>query len=144
MVVAPRGDPSPLVGSTLRGILEAAPQDEAVGPVNAALHGSKRISEKRRFGTLSAQPVEKWTLLGFTPAGRSIATCRHKFPPGRRVLAAIVAVSRAHQMGKFLRVGGRNPIPTAYRVAELARRRGVELPPWAARRPSTTTSAAAS
>ena len=65
------GGPTPVINSSLRGIIEAARQFDAVGTVYGARHGIEGVL-KEELLDFSAQSPDEVALLRFTPAaGRS-------------------------------------------------------------------------
>ena len=77
LVVAQSGGPTPVINSSLRGIIEAAREFDAIGTVYGARHGIEGVL-KEELLDLSAQSAEEVALLRFTPAAGSIGTCRYK------------------------------------------------------------------
>ena len=57
LVVAQSGGPSPVINSTLRGIVEAARDLEEIGTVYGARHGIEGVL-KEELLDLTAQPAE--------------------------------------------------------------------------------------
>jgi 6-phosphofructokinase 1 len=127
MVVAQSGGPSPVINSSLRGIVEAARQCDAVGTVYAGRHGIEGVL-KEELLDLSAQPEEEVALLRYTPAAGSVGTCRYKLKPQQTEdLDRVIEVLRAHDVGYFLYIGGNDSMDTAHRVSRLAAERGWDL-----------------
>ena len=83
LVVAQSGGPSPVINSSLRGIIEAARHFDAIGTVYGARHGIEGVL-KEELLDLSAQSAEEVALLQYTPAAGSIGTCRYKLKPTKR------------------------------------------------------------
>ena len=77
LVVAQSGGPSPVINSTLRGIIEAARDLPEIGTVFAARHGIEGVL-KEELLDLSQQAAGEVALLRYTPAAGSIGTCRYK------------------------------------------------------------------
>ena len=77
LVVAQSGGPTPVINSSLRGIIETARHCDAVGTVYGARHGIEGVL-KEELLDLSAQDAEEVALLRYTPAAGSIGTCRYK------------------------------------------------------------------
>ena len=102
MVVAQSGGPSCVINSTLRGIVEAARDLEAIGTVYAARHGIEGVL-KEELLDLSAQTEEEIALLRVTPAAGSIGTCRYKLKPHQTEdFERVIEVFRAHNVGYFI------------------------------------------
>lgn len=127
LVVAQSGGPSPVINSTLRGIIEAARDLDEIGTVYAARHGIEGVL-KEELLDLSSQSAEEVALLRFTPAAGSIGTCRYKLKPNQTEdFERCVEVFRAHDVGYFIYIGGNDSMDTANKVALLARERGLDL-----------------
>ena len=71
LVVAQSGGPSPVINSTLRGIVERARDFSRIGTVFGAWHGIEGVL-KEELLDLSAQSAEEVALLRFTPGAGSI------------------------------------------------------------------------
>ncbi len=127
MVVAQSGGPTPVINNSLRGIIEAARDLEAIGTVYAARHGIEGVL-KEELLDLSAQPAEEVALLRFTPAAGSIGTCRYKLRASQQEdYERVIEVFKAHDIGYFLYIGGNDSMDTAHKIARLAAERGLEL-----------------
>jgi 6-phosphofructokinase len=127
MVVAQSGGPSPVINNSLRGILDAARELDAIGTVYGARHGIEGVL-KEELLDLSAQPAEEIALLRFTPAAGSIGTCRYKLKPSQKEdFERTIEVFKAHDVGYFLYIGGNDSMDTANKVAALANERGLNL-----------------
>ncbi|MBU4272592.1 MAG: diphosphate--fructose-6-phosphate 1-phosphotransferase [Planctomycetes bacterium] len=127
LVVAQSGGPTPVINSSLRGIVEAAREFQAIGTVFGARHGIEGVL-KEELLDLSAQPVEEVALLRFTPAAGSIGTCRYKLRSNQTEdFDRVIEVLRAHQVGYLLYIGGNDSMDTAAKIAQLARQRGLDL-----------------
>ena len=127
LVVAQSGGPTMVINSSLQGIIEAARQTDCIGTVYGARHGIEGVL-KEELLDLSAQSREEVSLLRFTPAAGSIGTCRYKLKKGQEEdFERVIDVLRAHQVGYFLYIGGNDSMDTANKIAELARRRGLNL-----------------
>ncbi|MGO9114124.1 MAG: diphosphate--fructose-6-phosphate 1-phosphotransferase [Thermoguttaceae bacterium] len=127
LVVAQSGGPTPVINSSLQGIIEAARDTAAIGAVYGASHGIEGVL-KEELLDLSAQPRDEVALLRFTPAAGSIGTCRYKLKKGQdEDFQRVIDVFRAHEIGYFTYIGGNDSMDTANKVAELARQRGLDL-----------------
>jgi 6-phosphofructokinase 1 len=127
LVVAQSGGPTPVINSSLQGILTAARDTSAIGVVYGAVHGIEGVL-KEEFLDLSAQPDDEIALLRFTPAAGSIGTCRYKLKKGQdEDFQRVIEVLRAHDAGYFMYIGGNDSMDTANKVAELAHQRGLDL-----------------
>jgi ATP-dependent phosphofructokinase / diphosphate-dependent phosphofructokinase len=127
LVVAQSGGPTPVINSSLQGILEAARDAAAIGRVFGARHGIEGVL-KEELLDLSAQSPEAVSLLRYTPAAGSIGTCRYKLRKGQdEDFQRVIDVLRAHEVGYFLYIGGNDSMDTAAKIAELAHQRGLDL-----------------
>lgn len=127
MIVAQSGGPSPVINNTLRGIVETARQLQEIGTVYGGWHGIEGVL-KEELIDLSAQCREEIALLRTTPAAGSIGTCRYKLKDKQTEdFDRLMDVFRAHNVGYFCYIGGNDSMHTAHTVAELARKRGLDI-----------------
>ena len=126
-MVAQSGGPTPVINSSLQGIIEAARDTAAIGTVYGASHGIEGVL-KEELLDLSAQSCEEVALLRFTPAAGSIGTCRYKLKKGQdEDFQRVIDVLRAHDVGYFMYIGGNDSMDTANKIAQLAHERGLDL-----------------
>ena len=128
VVVAQSGGPSPVINSSLRGVVETCRAfPETFGTVYAGWHGIEGVL-KEELLDLSAQPAEEIALLRTTPAAGAIGTCRYKLKAHQeRDLERIIEVFKAHGIGYFFYNGGNDSMDTAHKVSQLAGQRGLDL-----------------
>jgi len=128
VVVAQSGGASPVINSSLRGVVEACQAfPGSFGAIYAAYHGIEGVL-KEELLNLSAQRPEEISLLSVTPASGAIGTCRYKVREGQTEdLERIIEVFRAHGVGYFFYTGGNDSMDTANKIAVLARERGLDL-----------------
>ncbi len=127
LVVAQSGGPTPVINSSLRGIIEAARQFDCIGTVYGARHGVEGIL-KEELLDLSAQSPEEVALLRYTPAAGSIGTCRYKLKSHQNEdFERVIEVFKAHNIGYLLYIGGNDSMDTANKLARLAQERGLDL-----------------
>ncbi len=128
VVVAQSGGPTPVINSSLLGVIEACRDlPQSFGTIYAGNHGIEGVLREELLD-LSAQDPAEIALLRTTPAAGSIGTCRYKLKTGQdEDLERIVEVLRAHDVGYFFYIGGNDSMDTAHKVAELARERGLEV-----------------
>ncbi len=127
LVVAQSGGPTPVINSSLRGIIEAARQFEAIDRVYGARHGIEGVLREELLD-LTAQSAEEVALLRFTPAAGSIGTCRYKLKANQNEdFDRVIEVFKAHQVGYLLYIGGNDSMDTANKIAQLAHQRGLDL-----------------
>ena len=127
LVVAQSGGPTPVINSSLQGIIEAAGDLNAIGTVYGARHGIEGVL-KEELLDLSSQLADEVALLRFTPAAGSIGTCRYKLKPGQdEDFDRAIEVFRAHDVGFFLYIGGNDSMDTANKMTQLAQKKGLDL-----------------
>jgi len=128
VVVAQSGGPTPVINSSLRGVVDGCRSfPDVFGTVYAGYHGIEGVL-KEELMNLSAQPAEEIALLSSTPAAGAIGTCRYKLRSHQQEdLDRIVEVFRAHDVGYFFYNGGNDSMDTADKVARLAHERGLDL-----------------
>ncbi len=127
LVVAQSGGPTPVINSSLQGIIETARDLDTIGTVYGARHGIEGVL-KEELLDLSGQSAEEVSLLRFTPAAGSIGTCRYKLRAGQEEdFGRVIEVFRTHQVGYFLYIGGNDSMDTAQKIAQLAHRQGLDL-----------------
>lgn len=128
LLIAQSGGPSPVINSSLRGVVEAAKCfPDQVGTIYAGWHGIEGVL-KEELLDLSCQSEDEISLLRNTPAAGSIGTCRYKIKSKQlEDFDRVVAVLKAHNIGYFLYNGGNDSMDTAHKVAQLAQERGLDL-----------------
>ncbi|MCF7849985.1 MAG: diphosphate--fructose-6-phosphate 1-phosphotransferase [Kiritimatiellales bacterium] len=128
LLIAQSGGPSPVINSSLRGVVEAAKCfPEQIGTVYAGWHGIEGVL-KEELLNLSVQSEEEVALLRNTPAAGAIGTCRYKIKAHQQEdFDRVVEVLRAHDIGYFLYNGGNDSMDTANKVAKLAQERGLNM-----------------
>ncbi|MGI5917250.1 MAG: diphosphate--fructose-6-phosphate 1-phosphotransferase [Anaerolineae bacterium] len=128
VVVAQSGGPSPVINSSLRGVIETCrAMPDLFGKVYAGYHGIEGVL-KEELLDLSAQNDEEIALLGVTPAAGAIGTCRYKLRDDHMEdFERVIEVFKAHDVGYFLYNGGNDSMDTAHKVAQLAAQRGLDL-----------------
>jgi ATP-dependent phosphofructokinase / diphosphate-dependent phosphofructokinase len=127
LIVAQSGGPSPVINNSLRGLVEAALDLDAIGTVYAGWHGIEGVL-KEELLDLTRQPREEIALLRTTPAAGSIGTCRYKLRPKQTEdFDRLIDVFKAHDIGYFCYIGGNDSMDTAHKVATLAQERGLDV-----------------
>jgi len=128
VVVAQSGGPSPVINSSLRGVIEACQSfPDVFGTIYAAHHGIEGVLQEELLD-LSAQPPEEICLLSVTPAAGAIGTCRYKLREGQTDdFERVIEVFKAHGVGYFFYNGGNDSMDTANKIALLASERGLDL-----------------
>jgi len=128
VVVAQSGGPSPVINSSLQGVVEGCRVCPGrFGTVLGGWHGIEGVL-KEELIDLSAQPQEEISLLRTTPAAGAVGTCRYKLKPGQEEdFGRVIEVFKAHDVGYFFYIGGNDSMDTANKVSALARERGLDL-----------------
>jgi len=128
VIVAQSGGPSPVINSSLRGIIETCRMfPDKFGKVFGGWHGIEGVLLEELLD-LSAQKEEEIALLRNTPAAGSIGTCRYKLKDKQQKdFQRIIDVFRAHDIGYFFYIGGNDSQHTAFKVSELATMKGLDL-----------------
>ncbi|MBI1318220.1 MAG: diphosphate--fructose-6-phosphate 1-phosphotransferase [Candidatus Hydrogenedens sp.] len=128
VLVAQSGGPSPVINSSLRGVIDgcrAFPGD--FGTLYAGWHGIEGVL-KEELLDLSAQDEDEIALLRYTPAAGAIGTCRYKLKPAMTEdFDRVLAVLKAHDIGYFFYNGGNDSMDTANKVAKMAHEHGLDL-----------------
>ena len=127
-LVAQSGGPSPVINSSLQGVIEGCLSfPDRIGAIYAAWHGIEGVLMEELVD-MAGQPRKEIGLLGTTPAAGAIGTCRYKLTDGQEEdFERIVEVIKARDIGYFFYIGGNDSMDTAAKVSKLARERGVEL-----------------
>ena len=128
VLVAQSGGPSPVINSSLRGIIETCKMfPETFGTVYGGWHGVEGVL-KEELLDLSAQAEDEVSLLRTTPAAGSIGTCRYKLKAHQEAdFARVIEVLKAHNIGYFFYIGGNDSMDTANKVSILANEKGLDL-----------------
>ena len=127
VLVAQSGGPSPVINSSLAGVLDACLGDNAFGEIYAAWHGIEGVLLEELIDMRKQDPKEI-RLLRKTPAAGAIGTCRYKLGPGQEAdYRRILEVFRAHGIGYFFYIGGNDSMDTAAKVSALAQSQGYDL-----------------
>ena len=128
LLIAQSGGPSPVINSSLRGVVEAARCfPEKISTVYAGWHGIEGVL-KEELLNLSAQNEDEISLLRNTPAAGAIGTCRYKVKSNQKEdFERIIDVLKAHNIGYFLYNGGNDSMDTANKVAKLAQEKGLDV-----------------
>ena len=127
-LVAQSGGPSPVINSSLQGVVEACfAYPGHIGKVFAGWHGIEGVLLEELID-MGLQPPEEIARLRRTPAAGAIGTCRYKLKREQSEdFERIIDVFRAHDIGYFFYIGGNDSMDTASKVSKLARERGLEL-----------------
>jgi len=128
VLVAQSGGPSPVINSSLRGVIESCRMyPDTFGKVYGGWHGIEGVL-KEELLDLSAQDEDEVALLRYTPAAGAIGTCRYKLKDSQQEdFDRVLAVLKAHDIGYFFYNGGNDSMDTANKVAQLAHKHGLDL-----------------
>ncbi len=127
-LVAQSGGPSPVINSSLQGVIEGCfSYPDRIGKIFAGWHGIEGVL-KEELVDVTIQPKNEIELLKYTPAAGVIGTCRYKLKENQEEdFERILDVIRAHNIGYFFYIGGNDSMDTASKVSKLAKKDGVEL-----------------
>ncbi|MBI2432697.1 MAG: diphosphate--fructose-6-phosphate 1-phosphotransferase [Candidatus Hydrogenedentes bacterium] len=128
VIVAQSGGPSPVINSSLRGVIDGCRAfPGSFGSIYAGWHGIEGVL-KEELLDLSAQDEDEIALLRYTPAAGSIGTCRYKLKKDQQKdFDRVIEVMKAHNVGYFFYNGGNDSMDTCHKVAQIARERGLDL-----------------
>ncbi len=128
VIVAQSGGPSPVINSSLRGLIETCRMfPQTFGAIYAGWHGIEGVL-KEELLDLSAQDEEEIAFLRYTPAAGAIGTCRYKLKKGQdEDFQRVIDVMKAHDIGYFFYNGGNDSMDTAHKVSILANEQGLDL-----------------
>jgi ATP-dependent phosphofructokinase / diphosphate-dependent phosphofructokinase len=128
VIVAQSGGPSPVINSSLRGVIDTCKMfPETFGTVYAGWHGIEGVL-KEELLDLSCQDAEEVALLRYTPAAGSIGTCRYKLKKDQQEdFQRVINVFKAHDIGFFFYNGGNDSMDTAHKISVLANEQGLDL-----------------
>ena len=127
VLVAQSGGPSPVINSSLLGVIRGCQSFDCFGTIYGGFHGIEGVL-KEELINISAQKEEEIALLRTTPAAGSIGTCRYKLKGDRpEDFDRVLEVIKAHNIGYFFYIGGNDSMDTANKVSLLAKERGIDL-----------------
>ncbi len=128
VIVAQSGGPTPVINSSLRGVIETCKMfPETFGTVYGGWHGIEGVL-KEELLDLSAQDEDEVALLRYTPSAGAIGTCRYKLKDGQdEDFERLIDVMKAHDVGYFFYNGGNDSMDTANKVSILANEQGLDL-----------------
>ena len=128
VIVAQSGGPSPVINSSLRGVIDGCRAfPDTFGTIYAGWHGIEGVL-KEELLDLSAQDEDEIALLRYTPAAGAIGTCRYKLKADQQEdFERVLDVLKAHDIGYFFYNGGNDSMDTANKVAKLAQEHGLDL-----------------
>jgi 6-phosphofructokinase len=127
-LVALGGGPSPVINSSLLGVVKACfERRDVIDRVYAAKHGIEGVLMEELID-MNAEDQYELGLLKQTPASGAVGTCRYKLDKScEEDFERILDVIKAHDIGYFFYIGGNDSMDTADKVSKLAKERGYEL-----------------
>ena len=126
-LIAQSGGPSPVINSSLLGVIDACRDCDDIGNIYAAWHGIEGVLYEELID-IGEQNDKELRLLKTTPASGSIGTCRYKLKEGQEEdFQRIVDVLLAHDIGYFFYIGGNDSMDTAAQVSKLAHEEGHDI-----------------
>lgn len=126
-LVAQSGGPSPVINSSLQGVIEGCFAYDEIDKVYASWHGIEGVLLEELID-MTTQDKNEIALLRNTPAAGAIGTCRYKLKEDQTDdFNRIIDVIEAHNIGYFFYIGGNDSMDTAAKVSRLAQERDVEL-----------------
>ncbi|MHB1355477.1 MAG: diphosphate--fructose-6-phosphate 1-phosphotransferase [Anaerolineae bacterium] len=127
VLLAQSGGPSPVINSSLRGLIEGCHSSAQFGDIYAAHNGIEGVLKEELYD-LTHEADEEVAILSVTPAAGVIGTCRYKLKGAfHEDYERVVDVLKAHQIGYLFYIGGNDSMDTANKIATLAHGRGLEL-----------------
>ncbi|MBA4387619.1 MAG: 6-phosphofructokinase [Verrucomicrobia bacterium] len=128
VLVAQSGGPSPVINSSLKGVIDAcSASPERFGRIYGGWHGVEGIL-KEELLDISAQSTREIKLLRTTPAAGAIGTCRYKLRKDQEEdFNRIIEVIKAHNIGYLFYIGGNDSMDTTDKIARLAAEHGLGL-----------------
>ena len=123
ILVAHGGGPTPVINSSLQGVIEAARDSGRVNKIYAARFGAEGILTGDLID-LTDVPAETISRLRNTPAS-AIGSCRRKLKDAD--YPQVLETLKKFDIGCFFYNGGNDSMDTCHKINELARREGLEL-----------------
>ena len=123
ILVAHGGGPTPVINSSLQGVIEAARASGQVNKIYAARYGAEGIL-KGDLIDLTDVPESMISLLRNTP-NSAIGSCRRKL--GDADYPTVLETLRKFEIGCFFYNGGNDSMDTCNKVNELAKKEGLDL-----------------
>ena len=123
ILVAHGGGPTPVINSSLQGVVEAARASGKVDKIYAARFGAEGIL-KGDLIDLTDVPAETIALLSQTP-NSAIGSCRRKLTDAD--YPTVIETLKKFDIGCFFYNGGNDSMDTCNKVNELAKKEGLDL-----------------
>ena len=123
ILVAHGGGPTPVINSSLQGVIEAARESGGVDKIYAARFGAEGILAGDLID-LTDVPAETVSLLRGTPAS-AIGSCRRKLKDAD--YPQVLETLKKFDIDCFFYNGGNDSMDTCHKINELAKREGLDL-----------------
>lgn len=123
ILVAHGGGPTPVINSSLQGLIERARSSGEVEKIYAGRFGVEGILADDLID-LTEVPAERIKLLANTPAS-AIGSCRRKL--GDQDYEPLLKVFEKHGITAFFYNGGNDSMDTCHKIHEMARRENIDL-----------------
>ena len=123
ILVAHGGGPTPVINSSLQGVVEAARASGKVDKIYAARFGAEGIL-KGDLIDLTDVPSSTIAKLAHTPAS-AIGSCRRKLTDAD--YPTVIETLKKFDIGCFFYNGGNDSMDTCNKVNELAKKEGLDL-----------------
>ncbi len=125
LLVAQSGGPTPVINSSLAGVLSAALQfEDCIEEIYGAINGVEGILNED-FVDLAAESQQTVRLLKNTP-GAALGSCRYKLK-SEQDLQRILEVFKAHNIRYFHYIGGNDSQDSSNLIAEFCKKNGYEI-----------------
>lgn len=123
ILVAHGGGPTPVINSSLQGVIEAARESGKVDKIYAARFGAEGIL-KGDLMDLTDVPASTVSLLRQTP-NSAIGSCRRKLTDAD--YPTVIETLKKFNIGCFFYNGGNDSMDTCNKINELARKENLDL-----------------
>lgn len=123
ILVAHGGGPTPVINSSLQGVVEAAKASGQVDRIYAARFGAEGIL-KGDLIDLTDVADSVISLLAFTPSS-AIGSCRRKL--GEADYPTVLETLRKFNIGCFFYNGGNDSMDTCNKINQLAKKEGLDI-----------------
>lgn len=123
ILIAHGGGPTPVINSSLQGVIEQARKSDQVEKIYAARFGVEGIFADDLID-LTDVPSETVTKLANTPA-TAIGSCRRKVVDGDYEI--LLEVFKKHEITAFFYNGGNDSMDTCNKIHQMAVREGLSL-----------------
>ena len=123
LIVSQSGGPTPVINSSLVGVVHEALRQDRIGKIYGALYGIEGVLNEDLIDLRKESP-ETLELLRQTP-GSALGMSRRKLTPDD--YGRILDVFKAHNIRYFFYIGGNDSMDTSNKVSKMALERNYEL-----------------